>query len=171
MRLKPLIYLLLLLMAVNYVSAQDVFIEECIISLNPVIGLGRKIPLICNLTFQVPLDCVIFVVANGTVLSTSPEVNSIQGIGLINSFTTVNGLLHGYYNQFLMQTNTSYEIMIDCDGHLENFTVVPQHKGLTEVTGGLIWAKDNGSIIILVGLILSLGIGIILGLAKYFRII
>jgi hypothetical protein len=105
-------------------------------------------------------DCIVYVKANDTILSVSPEPVNIEGIGLVSSFRADKCILNGYYSQFMMRPDQEYGVTIKCGPDMYNMSVVPVLKGLQEVGGMGVWFRDNGGMVlgVLLGLALLLGI-------------
>lgn len=135
-------------------------LSSCIISPIPIIGIGRTIPVVCNLSVTVERECIVYTSRGGTIISTSPDIQEIEAIGLIPTFRTNNGLLHGYYSQFLLQPEVSFNVTVACGDINVTKEIIPQHKGLVEVTGAYFWAFDNAPFLIGIALFGSLMLGI-----------
>ncbi len=153
------------------INLPPAFFSECKISQSPVIGYNRKIPVLCKTNDSDSNKCTISTYANGVLLSTSPETTRIQGIGLVNSFNVNNYLLHGYYDQFMLQSNRTFDIKITCGMHTYNATVVPINKGLIETQGMMLWIKDNVGLIFGLFLFIALMISIALLVLRWMGIV
>ena len=139
--------------------------SHCIISSNPLIGVKRRIPVVCNLTTVEDRNCVISTYAGDTLLGTWPESKAVEGVGYVTSFQSEKGLLHGYYEQFMLRSGFDYTLKITCgqDSHITQIT--PDDKGLTETAGILIWGRDNSYF--LAGVVIFIVLLILIGAIIY----
>jgi hypothetical protein len=122
--------------------------------------LHNKMNVVCELPLQDYWDCVVNILQNGTLLSTSPEyreatdsILSIKTEGETReSFETTSSILNGYYTPKNLRTDTPFTLEIKCSNNtdyiISQYCIIPEYIKPDQYLNVLVWAKNNAALLI-----------------------